>query len=90
MQLHCAVAQKGMQGSLFNDQMTCESLVAQEAAAAAYIQTTASPWPLMRGLSGGKWSEAAEYATERVRRVSALVAARSDAEFLAGEVLSPA
>jgi len=73
---------------------------AQEAAAAAYAQAAppaaaaAAPWPLRAGAPGAAdvrgWAEAAAYAAERVRRVSALVAARSDAEFLAREVLAPA
>jgi hypothetical protein len=73
---------------------------AQEAAAAAYAQAApappppAAPWPPRTGAPGAAdargWAEAAAYAAERVRRVSALVAARSDAEFVAREVLAPA
>ena len=43
------------------------------------------PWPLLRQLDA-----AAAYTAERVRTVSAMVAARSDGEFLAREVLAPA
>ena len=61
--------------------MTC----AQEGAAAAYAQQALAPWPMLRQLDA-----AAAYTAERVRTVSAMVAARSDSEFLAREVLAPA
>ncbi|KAK9836166.1 hypothetical protein WJX81_006146 [Elliptochloris bilobata] len=58
---------------------------AQEAAAAAYARGAAAPWQMLRG-----WDEAAAYTAVRMQKMSAMIAARSDAEFLAREVLAAA
>ena len=66
--------------------LTCSGVACvQEAATAAYAREAFAAWPLLR-----RWDAAAAYTAERVRKVSAMVAARSHGEFLARELLAPA